>query len=68
MTWIAVYSRFFFFPGPFQLEENWRELLEGSENLPERLQQQQDAIWELLQTELAYIRTLTVVKDVSGVV
>ncbi|XP_034237361.1 pleckstrin homology domain-containing family G member 5 isoform X2 [Thrips palmi] len=46
-----------------QLEKNWRDLVEGSDALPERLQQQQDAIWELLHTEIAYIRTLTVVKD-----
>ncbi|XP_052122364.1 pleckstrin homology domain-containing family G member 5 isoform X2 [Frankliniella occidentalis] len=48
----------------YHLEDNWRGLLDGSDTLPERLQQQQDAVWELLQTELAYIRTLTVVKDV----
>lgn len=51
--------------GLYQLEKNWRDLVEGSEALPERVQQQQDAIWELFQTELAYIRMLTVVKDVS---
>lgn len=33
--------------------------------LPERVQQQQTAIWELIQTELAYIRSLKIVNDVS---
>lgn len=47
----------------YQVEENWRELVAGAEALPERLQQQQDAIWELLQTEVAFIRIMTVVKD-----
>lgn len=32
--------------------------------MPEKLQQQQTAIWELIKTEVAYIRTLKVVTDV----
>lgn len=33
--------------------------------MSERLQQQQTALWELIKTEVAYIRTLKVVTDVS---
>lgn len=33
--------------------------------LPERQRQQQNAIWELVQTEVAYLRTLKVITDVS---
>lgn len=33
-------------------------------DMPERLQQQQTALWELIKTEVAYIRTLKVVTDV----
>lgn len=35
-------------------------------DMPERLQQQQTALWELIKTEVAYIRTLKVVTDVSS--
>lgn len=35
-------------------------------DMPERLQQQQTALWELIKTEVAYIRTLKVVTDVSN--
>ncbi len=35
--------------------------------LPERQRQQQNAIWELVQTEVAYIRTLKVITDVRTV-
>lgn len=34
-------------------------------SLPERQRQQQNAIWELVQTEVAYLRTLKVITDVS---
>jgi len=33
--------------------------------LTEKQRQQQNAIWELVQTEVAYIRTLKVITDVS---
>lgn len=33
--------------------------------MADKLQQQQTALWELIKTEVAYIRTLKVVTDVS---
>jgi hypothetical protein len=46
------------------LEKHWRSLVASHGNsLPNRLQNQQDAIWELLSTELFYIRRLKVVSD-----
>ncbi|XP_075213520.1 uncharacterized protein LOC142319765 isoform X3 [Lycorma delicatula] len=47
----------------YNLEEDWRDLMKDANLLPERVQQQQTAIWELIQTELAYIRSLKVVND-----
>lgn len=34
-------------------------------DLSDRQQQQQTALWELIKTEVAYIKTLNVVTDVS---
>ncbi|XP_023316843.1 pleckstrin homology domain-containing family G member 5-like isoform X3 [Trichogramma pretiosum] len=47
----------------FSLEADWRDIVEGSEMLSEKQQQQQTALWELAQTEAAYIKTLKVVTD-----
>uniref|UniRef100_A0AAR2LGH0 DH domain-containing protein n=1 Tax=Pygocentrus nattereri TaxID=42514 RepID=A0AAR2LGH0_PYGNA len=54
-----------------ELEESWKELLENPENLtshfmtmlPKRQCHQQEAIWELLQTESDYIKKLHVITD-----
>ena len=48
----------------YSLEEDWSDLV-ISENLSERMKNQQTAIWELITTELAYIRTVKVIQDVS---
>ncbi|XP_059397320.1 pleckstrin homology domain-containing family G member 5-like isoform X2 [Carassius carassius] len=45
------------------LEESWRELLEDPESLSRRQFQQQEAIWELIQTEASYIKRLRVITD-----
>ncbi|XP_058802378.1 pleckstrin homology domain-containing family G member 5-like isoform X2 [Phymastichus coffea] len=45
------------------LENDWRDIVESSELLSEKQQQQQTALWELAQTEAAYIKTLKVVTD-----
>ena len=46
------------------LEEHWRSLVAAQGvQLPAKLQTQQDAIWELLSTELFYIRRLKVISD-----
>ncbi|KAF2904664.1 hypothetical protein ILUMI_01506, partial [Ignelater luminosus] len=46
----------------YKLEVDWREIIDVSD-LTERLQQQQTALWELIKTEVAYIKTLKVVTD-----
>lgn len=45
------------------LEEHWRCLVKDSKNMPKKLQSQQDAIWELLHTEVFYIKRLKVISD-----
>jgi len=47
----------------YSLEDDWSEIVEGSSGLSERLKSQQTALWELISTELAYIRTLKVIQD-----
>ena len=47
------------------LEEDWKLIVMDWTALPERQRQQQNAIWELVQTEVAYLRTLKVITDVS---
>ena len=49
----------------YSLEEDWNELVSPDNNLSERMKNQQTAIWELITTELAYIRTVKVIQDVS---
>jgi len=49
----------------YRLEDDWRVIVENSELLSEKQQQQQTALWELAATEVAYIKTLKVVTDVS---
>ncbi|XP_072552945.1 pleckstrin homology domain-containing family G member 5 isoform X2 [Salminus brasiliensis] len=45
------------------LEESWQQLLENPEILSKRQFHQQEAIWELLQTEATYIKKLRVITD-----
>ncbi|CAG0905570.1 unnamed protein product, partial [Darwinula stevensoni] len=48
----------------YALEEDWRDVVnEATEVKTERKRQQQTAIWELLQTEAAYINTIRVITD-----
>lgn len=47
------------------VEESWRLLVEGHDQLDERQEQQQSAIWELVETEATYIHMLKVITDVS---
>ncbi|XP_046730752.1 pleckstrin homology domain-containing family G member 5 isoform X2 [Silurus meridionalis] len=46
-----------------EMEESWKELLENPEILTIGQWHQQEAIWELLQTESAYIKNLHVITD-----
>ncbi|XP_059490860.1 pleckstrin homology domain-containing family G member 5-like isoform X3 [Neocloeon triangulifer] len=52
-----------FFLNLYDMEDDWRELVHGCEELSEKIVQQQTAIWELVQTELSYIHILGVVRD-----
>ncbi|XP_076124233.1 pleckstrin homology domain-containing family G member 5 isoform X2 [Alosa pseudoharengus] len=45
------------------MEESWQQLLDNPEALSRRQVHQQEAIWELLQTEAAYIKKLNVIID-----
>ncbi|XP_045471611.1 pleckstrin homology domain-containing family G member 5 isoform X1 [Harmonia axyridis] len=45
-----------------KLEEDWRDIVEYKD-LPEKQQQQQTVLWELIKTEIQYIKMLTVVTD-----
>ncbi|XP_046442623.1 pleckstrin homology domain-containing family G member 5-like isoform X5 [Daphnia pulex] len=47
----------------YSLEEDWKLIVMDWTLLPERQRQQQNAIWELVQTEVAYLRTLKVITD-----
>ncbi|KAJ3586442.1 hypothetical protein NHX12_012840, partial [Muraenolepis orangiensis] len=46
------------------LEDSWQTLLDNPKVLPRRQVHQQEAIWELLQTEATYIKKLRVITDV----
>lgn len=48
-----------------RLEDSWRELTDGHEKLTRRQCHQQEAVWELLHTEVSYIRKLRVITNVS---
>ncbi|XP_048872187.1 LOW QUALITY PROTEIN: pleckstrin homology domain-containing family G member 5 [Brienomyrus brachyistius] len=45
------------------LEDSWQQLLDKPESLSRRQFHQQEAIWELLQTEATYIKKLRVITD-----
>ncbi|XP_070529295.1 pleckstrin homology domain-containing family G member 5 isoform X4 [Cardiocondyla obscurior] len=47
----------------YNLENDWRDIVENSQMLSEKQTQQQTALWELAETEVAYIKTLKVVTD-----
>ncbi|XP_050009188.1 pleckstrin homology domain-containing family G member 5 isoform X2 [Alexandromys fortis] len=46
-----------------RLEDSWRELIDGHEKLTRRQCHQQEAVWELLHTEVSYIRKLRVITN-----
>lgn len=47
----------------YYLEDDWKCIVANADDLPKKLQNQNDAIWELLQTEVFYIRRLKVITD-----
>lgn len=48
----------------YYLEPEWRSIVDNSETLPDRVQSQNEAIWELLKTEVFYIGQLKLIRDV----
>ena len=69
MPWTRDFSLYFLlflgFLALYSLEEHWTDLVSNAASLNERIRNQQDAIWELIETEVHYIRTLKVIQDVS---
>lgn len=47
----------------FDIEPHWSSIVENASGLTKRQHDQQEAIWELLQTEINYIKTLRVITD-----
>ncbi|XP_063409982.1 pleckstrin homology domain-containing family G member 5-like isoform X3 [Mytilus trossulus] len=47
----------------FEMEPHWSSIVENASGLTKRQHDQQEAIWELLQTEINYIKTLRVITD-----
>lgn len=47
----------------YYLEDHWKSIVANCEDLPKKVQNQNDAIWELLQTEVFYLRRLKVITD-----
>uniref|UniRef100_T1JDF7 DH domain-containing protein n=1 Tax=Strigamia maritima TaxID=126957 RepID=T1JDF7_STRMM len=47
----------------YSLENHWNDIVRNGEELPEKVQQQQMALWELLQTEANYINQLQVITN-----
>ncbi|KAK6621809.1 hypothetical protein RUM44_001616 [Polyplax serrata] len=55
------------FPLPedtYKLESDWKPIVSNAGNLDERQSQQQEAIWELLRSEIDYIKMLRVVSHI----
>ena len=59
-------SFFFLFSALYSLEEDWTEIVRNAHMLSEKARSQQQALWELVETEVAYIRTLKVIQDVRS--
>ncbi|XP_047285027.1 pleckstrin homology domain-containing family G member 6 isoform X3 [Homo sapiens] len=45
------------------IEKSWRELVPGHKEMSQELCHQQEALWELLTTELIYVRKLKIMTD-----
>ncbi|KAJ1122512.1 hypothetical protein NDU88_000998 [Pleurodeles waltl] len=46
-----------------RLENSWRDIVKGHENMSRKYSHQQEAVWELLCTELAYMKKLRIITD-----
>jgi len=49
----------------FTLERHWTDIVANHDRLNKRQRDQQEAVWELLSTEIEYLRKLRVIIDVS---
>ncbi|XP_029415663.1 pleckstrin homology domain-containing family G member 6 isoform X2 [Nannospalax galili] len=45
------------------IEKSWKELVPGHKEMSQELCHQQEALWELLTTELSYVRKLKIMTD-----
>ncbi|XP_012879049.1 PREDICTED: pleckstrin homology domain-containing family G member 6 [Dipodomys ordii] len=45
------------------IEKSWRELVPGHEEMSQERRHQQEALWELLTTEVIYVRRLKIMTD-----
>ena len=52
----------------FTLERHWTDIVANHDRLNKRQRDQQEAVWELLSTEVEYLRKLRVIIDVSRTV
>ncbi|XP_061060660.1 pleckstrin homology domain-containing family G member 6 isoform X5 [Eubalaena glacialis] len=48
------------------IEKSWKELVPGHKEMSRELCHQQEALWELLTTELIYVQKLKIMTDVSA--
>lgn len=46
-----------------RLENSWRDIVRGHENMNRKYSHQQEAVWELLCTELSYMKKLRILTD-----
>ena len=58
-------GRPFFDPSTLALEDHWTDIVSNHSSLSKAQREQQEAIWELLSTEVEYIKKLKVIIDVS---
>ncbi|KAJ8319961.1 hypothetical protein KUTeg_001548 [Tegillarca granosa] len=47
----------------FEIEPHWSSIVDNASTLTKRQHDQQEAIWELLQTEVYYVKSLRVITD-----
>ncbi|CAM1323591.1 PLEKHG5 (predicted) [Pycnogonum litorale] len=47
----------------YHLEDNWTDIVDDEMELPEKITNQQNALWELVKTEVGYIHLVKVITD-----
>ena len=50
----------------YKFEKDWREIVNGYQNLSEKTIKQQEAIWEIVATEHRYMKLLRYLSDLSS--